>query len=267
MDPDIAYANASFIPGGEAYPARWDTEARRWRELEILAGRARLNLPYGPSPRQALDLFLPAGKPEGLLVFIHGGYWLELDRRSFSHLAQGATARGWAVAMPSYSLAPKVRVAAITAEIASAVAHAATLVAGPIVVSGHSAGGHLAARLACRDVPLPKHLEKRISRIVPISPLSDLRPLMATRMNADLRLDEDEARAESPALHPDPRSIPVTVWVGAEERPAFLDQARWLAEAWPTAKLRVDPGRHHFDVIDGLQDPDSPPMHALLDGL
>ncbi len=102
---------------------------------------------------------------------------------------------------------------------------------------------------------------------MPISPLSDLRPLMQTKMNDDLRLDAAEAGTESPALQRALRDIPVTVWVGAEERPAFLDQARWLADAWPNAKLHVDPGRHHFDVIDGLRDPDSPLMCALLGGL
>jgi len=86
-------------------------------------------------------------------------------------------------------------------------------------------------------------------------------------MNRDLRLDDAEAVAESPALLDNPRGIPVTVWVGAEERPAFLDQARWLTEAWPNARLHVDPGRHHFDVIDGLRDADSPLMAAMLDGL
>ena len=81
-------------------------------------------------------------------------------------------------------------------------------------------------------------------------------------MNATLGLDAAEAEAESPALHPAPE-VPVTVWVGAEERPVFLDQARWLAEAWGAAE-RVAPGRHHFDVIDDLCHSDSPMIRALF---
>jgi len=61
----------------------------------------------------------------------------------------------------------------------------------------------------------------------------------------------------------DRHSVPVTVWVGGDERPVFLDQAGWLAEAW-NAELVIDKGRHHFDVIDGLADPDSAMMLALL---
>lgn len=266
MDPDIAYENGSFIPDGAAYPDRWESEARAWREREHLAGRARLNLPYGPKDRQQLDLFLPAGRPKGLLIYIHGGYWRLFERQRWSHLAAGATARGWAVAMPSYTLAPDARIAGITTEIARAVSHAAMLIPGPIAITGQSAGGHLSARMVCPDVTLPDNVIGRIKHVVPISPLSDLRPLTATRLNADLCLDPAEAAAESPVLHT-PRNFPVTVWVGAEERPAFLDQARWLTEAWPTAKLRVDPGRHHFDIIDGLQDPDGPLMATVLGGL
>ncbi|MGB5559944.1 MAG: alpha/beta hydrolase [Paracoccaceae bacterium] len=267
MDPDIAYENASFIPDAAAYPERWQTEARAWREAQHDIGRARLNLAYGTTERQRLDLFLPAGRPGGLLIFIHGGYWRMFERQCWSHFAAGATARGWVVAMPSYTLAPQARIRDITAEIANAVTHTAGLAPGSIVITGHSAGGHLAARMVCRDVALPDAVAARIKRVVPISPLSDLRPLMQTKMNDDLRLDAAEAGTESPALQRALRDIPVTVWVGAEERPAFLDQARWLADAWPNAKLHVDPGRHHFDVIDGLCDPGSPLMCALLGGL
>lgn len=263
MDMDQAYNNVDFIPGGAEYPDRWQTDARAFRETEAAIGRARLNVAYGAGERQKLDLFHPAGRAEGLVVFVHGGYWLKFDRGYWSHLARGLTARGWAVAMPSYTLAPDAQVRAITVEIARAVEMAAGLVAGPIRLTGHSAGGHLVARLGCRDVALEASVRARLERIVLISPLSDLRPLLETSMNAELRLDADEAESESPVLHDAPK-VPVTVWVGAEERPAFLDQARWLADAWGT-KWRIDPGRDHFDVIDGLESANSPLVQALLD--
>jgi arylformamidase len=82
------------------------------------------------------DLFLPEGAPSGLLLFIHGGYWLKFDRESWSHLAAGAVARGRAFAVPSYTLAPEARIAEMTKEIACAVGVAAGLVSGPVVVVG-----------------------------------------------------------------------------------------------------------------------------------
>lgn len=264
MKNDIAYANADFIPDGASYPDRWAAAAREWRELEASLGRARLNDSYGPGERQKIDFFHPAGKPEGLIVFVHGGYWMKFDRSFWSHLARGATARGWVVAMPSYTLAPDARISDITREMIQAISHAAGRIAGPIRLAGHSAGGHLVARMLCPDVDLAPEILARVARVMPISPVADLRPLLETSMNTTLHLDEDEARRESPALCPAPRRVPVTVWVGGDERPAFIDQARWLADAWPGADLVIDEGRHHFDVIEALADPDSEMIARLL---
>jgi arylformamidase len=72
----------------------------------------------------------------------------------------------------------------------------------------------------------------------------------------------DEARAQSPALQEPLAAIPVTAWVGANERPEFVRQSRALFYMWrgfetPMA-IMEESGRHHFDVIDGLADPDHP---------
>lgn len=261
MRYDEAFANAKYIPGGADYPPRWAAKAAAFRDT--LGARARLGLRYGPAEAGWFDLFLPEAEPARLMIFIHGGYWLRFGPRDFSHLAAGALARGWACAMPAYTLAPKARIAAITAEVAAALPAMAQEVAGPIVVTGHSAGGHLAARMLCRDVALPEAVAGRIARVAPISPLTELRPLIETAINADLRLDAAEARAESPALLPRRAGVPAHVWVGGAERPAFLDQARRLGNAW-ACPVTVEPERHHFDVIEGLEAPDSLLMAALL---
>ncbi|MEO9826788.1 MAG: alpha/beta hydrolase [Paracoccaceae bacterium] len=261
MKNDRAYNNVDFIPDGAAYPDTWADDARAYREVESAVGRARLNEAYGPGERQKMDVFYPSGKPEGLVVFVHGGYWLRFDRTHWSHFATGLTARGWVVAMPSYSLAPQARISEIGAEIVQAISAAAALVDGPIRLTGHSAGGQLAARVAVGEM-LPDAVRARLKAVVPISPVSDLRPLRETSMNADLRLDEAEAVAESPTLLAPP-DVAVSVWVGAEERPVFLDQARWLAQAWNAEHVEV-PARHHFDVIDELRDADSTLVNTIL---
>lgn len=258
-EADLAYANGQFIAGAEGYVPRWQAAARAF--VAERGARVQAGLAYGGADRQRLDLFLPDAVPKGLLVFVHGGYWMAFDRADWSHLAAGAVARGWACAMPSYTLAPEARIRDMTAEIAAAVGHAAGMVAGPVVVTGHSAGGHLAARMGCADVALP-----RVVRVVPISPLSDLRPLMATGMQDKLHLDAAECGAESPAFLPLRHGVRAHVWVGGQERPSFLWQARVLSEAWD-CPWTVDPGRHHFDVIDGLADPASPLVATCLDGL
>lgn len=257
MDMDREYQNGAFIAGSDALPGLWAQKAAAFREG--LGARAQLGLPYGEGERHRFDLFLPQAEPQGLMVFVHGGYWLQTNRDLWSHLAAGAVGRGWACAMPSYTLAPAARIAQITAEVAAATRAAAAQVAGPLVVTGHSAGGHLAARMGCTDIALP-----RLARVVPISPLADLEPLMATQMT--LRLDAAEVVSESPARLPLHGGVDAHVWVGGIERPAFLWQARTLAERW-ACRWTVDPGLHHFNVIDGLQAPDSALTRACLDGL
>ncbi len=262
MDYDDAYANGPYIAGADDYPPRWLKASGDWAFIQGTEGRRRDGLPYGDSARQRFDLFYPEGAAKGLMVFVHGGYWLKFDRSYWFHLAQSAVAHGWAVAMPSYDLCPEVRIADITLQIASAVNVAAGMVDGPVILCGHSAGGHLVARMVEPGL-LDPAVAARLQRVMPISPVSDLRPLIHTAMNADFRLTEADAAAESPVLMSDRLDVPVTVWVGADERPVFLDQARWLAEAWGAAHV-IDPDKHHFDVIDALADPDSTMIKTLL---
>lgn len=264
IDWDDAFDNGGYVPGSADMPDRWTAEAAAFRDAQ---GSADYDIAYGTGARNRLDLFRPAS-PKGLVIFVHGGYWRRFDKSFWSHLAAGPLARGWAVAMPSYTLAPEARIAAITAEIARAVTAAADLAGGPIRLIGHSAGGHLVARMACAGGPLPAPVRQRLARVVPLSGLHDLRPFLHTRMNDDLRLDEAEAVAESPALAAPQPGLPVTFWVGAAERPEFLRQNRLAAEAWTRAGGTVhdiyEPGRNHFSVVEGLTDPASPLVAELL---
>lgn len=247
-DLDDAYANMAHIPEGARFPRRWAQAA------------AEFAATHPPEIRDS-GLLWRNGGVRGLVIFLHGGYWLKFAPEDFAHLAAGALAAGCTVAMPRYTLAPKARIAEITREVAARITDLAVQIPGPIRLCGHSAGGHLAARMLCPGV-LSEAVRARLAKVVPISPLSDLAPLMRTSMNADLRLDAAEAEAESP-VHCSPPHLPVEVWVGADERPAFLDQARALAMAWH-CPLTAEPGRHHFDVIEGLETPEHPLMQALL---
>ena len=211
--------------------------------------------------RERLDLFFPDSATKGLVVFVHGGYWMRFDKSFWSHLAEGAVRRGWAFAVPSYPLAPDVRIRDITGNIGAAIACAAARVDGPIALTGHSAGGQLVARMACIDGPLPAAERARLARVAPISGLFDLRPLLRTRMNRTLRLDEAEAVAESPALARPLPDLHLTAWVGADERPEYVRQSELIANIWSglgaAAKCVRLAGRHHFDVIGELTDSDS----------
>ncbi|MDM7458537.1 MAG: alpha/beta hydrolase, partial [Paracoccus sp. (in: a-proteobacteria)] len=166
-DWDEAYANAAHIAQGDSYPDRWRKAAAAFRAS------------HAPVALQGGDLFRPKARACGLMVFIHGGYWMDFAPSDWSHLAAGALERGWACLIPAYPLAPKARIAEMTRTVAAGITEAAALIAGPVAITGHSAGGHLAARMICTNV-LPDAVANRIRTCRPISPLSDLRPLMRT---------------------------------------------------------------------------------------
>lgn len=265
-DWDDAYANAPHIPDGDAYPPRWAEQAAAFRAA--MGGRLREGIAYGAHPRQRFDLFLPEDAPRGLVVYVHGGYWRAFDRDSWSHFAAGPLQRGWAVAIPGYVLAPEARIGEITAMIADAIVAAAGIVPGPIRLIGHSAGGHLVARQVCGDSRLPEPVAARIDRVVPMSGLADLRPLLRLQLNEVLRLDPDEAVAESPALGTPRPGLQVHAWVGDGERPEFVRQTTLLANIWTglgaDMAQTIEPRRHHFNVIDGLLHPGSGLVDALI---
>ena len=225
IDWDDAFDNRGYIANWTEVPPRLAAAAEAFREARMHAGEAVLGLPYGAHVRERVDLFRPHGQTRGLVVFVHGGYWRSFDRTDFSHLAAGALGRGWAVAVPGYVLCPEGTVPAISRQVARAVEHVAALVGGPIRLVGHSAGGQVVTRLVAEHSPLVPGLLRRVARVVSISGVHDLLPLMlAASINDDLRLGEAVAREESPAR---------------------LDRET-------EARLVVEPARHHFDVIDAL---------------
>jgi acetyl esterase/lipase len=264
-DWDDAYANSAHVPGSEKLPALWAERAAAYRAgLKVF----RPDIAYGPGERQRLDLILPDGDAKGLVVFVHGGYWMRFDKSFWTDLAEGARQHGFAVALPSYTLTPTARISDITAEIAAAIAAAATEVSGPIRLAGHSAGGHLVTRMLCDDSRLDAGVYGRIVSTMSISGLHDLRPLLKTKMNDTLRMTMEEATRESAALHRPRGTTPLMAWVGGAERPEFIRQSELMANIWTgfdvPARLVIEPGHHHFSVVDGLKDPSLPITRSLL---
>lgn len=263
-DWDDEFANMAHVEGSDKLLATWAADGAAYREQVPTIK----NIPYGSAPRENFDLVLPESSPKGLVVFVHGGYWMRTSPSDWTQLAEGARAQGWAVAIPGYTLAPDASLTQIESQISQAIAKAAEQVAGPIVLSGHSAGGQLVARMMCSNSSLPSSVLTRISHALPISGVFDLRPLMWTAMNDVLNITEEEAVAASPVLSRPYREARLTFWVGAAERPEFVRQNKLMCTMWDGLGAKVlhveEPGKHHFSVIEALRDPDSPMIKALL---
>lgn len=259
-DWDDAYNNIGYIANAASYPDNWRRLAQEHRSQ---CQRARFDVPYGSGERERMDVFPALDPKQGTVVFVHGGYWMKFDKSYWSHLASGLTKSGFDVVIPSYPLAPDVSLPHIMHSIAKAIQTAAGLNTLPIHLMGHSAGGHLVSRLMCSDTRLEVTLFKRVQHVVSVSGLHDLRPLLFTRMKDPLHLSTDKANVLSPALHTPLPHIHFTAWVGGAERPEFIRQSQLIIDAWSVQKtegchLYVDTDAHHFSVIEGLTNPDSP---------
>ena len=263
-DWDDAYANMAHIPGSDALPQIWIDTAAAYRASGVTVTEHA----YGDHSRERFDLVMPQGTPKGLAVFVHGGYWMRLDKSMWTDLAEGARAKGWAVCLPSYTLAPDAPISHMTQQIGAAITTAAKMIAGPIRLSGHSAGGHLASRMICDDTPLDHSITARIDHTLSISGVHDLRPLLKTKLNETLGLDVTSATSESPALRMPNGAPHITAWVGGGERPEFIRQTRILPQIWgglgAHTNSTVDGDHDHFTVIEGLRDPDSPITYAFV---
>lgn len=246
------FANSAYIPGSDILPKLWADNAAAYR----LTTKMQADICYGEGERNRFDLIYPDSPSKGLVVFVHGGFWTECAKSDWTDLAEGARLNGWTVAIPGYTLAPVASIPTIIAEIAAAITKAAQMVAGPIKLVGHSAGGHLVTRMMCQDSALEPDILARIQNVMSISGLHDLRLLQKTRLNALLQLDDMQAERESPALLRPISTIPVTCWVGGKERPEFLRQSRLLAMIWEgltPVKLIEEPGQDHYSILTGLK--------------
>ncbi len=250
---DDAYSNLRAVPEAPAILAGWAAVSARLR-----ASRPDgLDLPYGGGERERWDLFPAAERAAPCLVFIHGGYWQRNRREDFACLAEGALAAGWSVALPGYTLAPEAGLGRIADEIRRALDWLAGEgpkrgIAGPVVLSGWSAGGHLAALHSGHPA---------VRAALAISGIFDLEPIRGTTLNEKLALTDEEIARLSPIRLPFP-ATPLAVAYGTRELPELQRQSRDFHARRSTAgggapgPLLPIEGKDHFDIMEELRHAD-----------
>ncbi|OUM02388.1 alpha/beta hydrolase [Variovorax sp. JS1663] len=254
-DPQYQYvqgqARASFPALLADYQARGDAA--------VAAGPCQLDLRYGPLERQRFDFFPARGWPRGTLVYFHAGYWQSRDKSGFRFIAPAYAEAGLHVALANYPLCPDVSVAALV-DAAKACLPAIRAQAGedlPLLLSGHSAGAHIAAELALGRLPG----DPAVAGVAALSGIYDLAPLVATTLNEKLQLDAASARACSPLHRVRAGVAPALVAVGGAETSAFLAQAQDFHRAWTAAgnpgALHVEDGADHFSLLEAFASPDA----------
>ncbi|ALM81849.1 alpha/beta hydrolase [Bordetella sp. N] len=275
MAESFAYPAGSDAARDLRNESDYNVQRRHPERTEIYAGYARRSealradvpwqsLRYAKPERCTLDWF-PAqeAKDAPLLVFMHGGFWRGGDKRVFSFIAENLRTAGVSSAFVGYELAPNVTVTTISAQIRAAVTfllrNQRALGFDPerVTLSGHSAGAHLAAMTSAYPQELPilgRHL-----RVIGLSGVYQLAPLLATSLKGEIQLTSDVAEEQS---LPEGRWLHASrylVVAGGGETPGFLAQSTHFHDALQhrglNTTLILEPGRTHFDIFVPLTEP------------
>jgi arylformamidase len=244
---DAAYDNTNAVANSAELIA-----ARNEASAKFRAGHAAaLDIPFGKRERTKIDLYPARDKAAPCLVFIHGGYWQRNSREVFAMLVEGVAAHGWSVAIPGYTLAPEASLTEIVDEVTLALdwlaANGASHgIAGPVILSGWSAGAHLTAMALAHPV---------VAAGLAISGVYDLEKIRETVLNVALKLTDDEVAKLSPMRLPVvPKHLAIVY--GSAELPALVWDSRnfyqMRAAAGAPGELIAIEGADHFTILDQL---------------
>jgi arylformamidase len=237
-----------------------------------------LDVPYGPTLDETLDIFAAAQPNAPVFVFIHGGYWRALSSKEFSGVALGLHALGITTVVINYALCPRVSIDEIVRQTRAALAWTLRNIQhyggdpARVAIGGHSAGGHLTAMALqtewAEDYGLP---QDPFVAAIPFSGLFDIAPLRFSYLQPQIQLDDGIIRRNSPAFTVRPCKTPIWITWGGAESTEFARQAETYHQAWQaagnTSELRAVPGANHFTVIGGFEDAQSETCHWLAEKL
>lgn len=253
---DALFSNRARWPNFDEHFARWQKAGRD----ALRAPGWSLDVPYGPGPRQVLDLIRPSNKSARrapLFAFIHGGYWQSLEKADVRGPGPAFAAQGIAYATLDYALCPNVTVGAIVDQMRAAIQflwrEAPRFGCDPdrIYVGGHSAGGHLATMLASDPT-----LGVRIKGFFSVSGVYDLAPLQRSYLQPALRLTKRDVENLSPLTRTPMADTNLWLTVGGDELGGFIGQQADLARAWGKAGAAIvevpAPRLGHFDIVDQI---------------
>lgn len=246
---DAGYNNSAAVADSADRIADWSRRSAALRSRQP----ALLNQTYGPRKRNTIDIFKSGRGEAPLLVFIHGGYWQRNSKDVFSCMAHGPLAAGVDVAVPGYTLAPEATLGEIVAEMRAALqwlrrdGPALGIATRRLIVSGWSAGGHLAATA----MSWPE-----VDAGLSISGVFDLEPIRLGVLNDKLGLSASDVSALSPLHHIPTVAGPLAIAYGTAELPELQRQSQQYAQAWAGAALHGTllpiAAKNHFSILEEL---------------
>lgn len=262
---DVQYDPGQRVADEGAYLQRYIERAAHARShLTCL-----LDVSYGPSREETLDIFPAAHPGAPVFVFLHGGYWRALSSKEFSGVALGLQPLGITTVVVNYALCPSVTLDEVTRQARASVAWTLRHIdahggdASRVAVGGHSAGGHLTAMCLATDWNREYGLAADpLAAAVPVSGIFDIEPLRHSYLQPAIRLDEGLVARNSPLFHVRSSHTPVLVTYGGDESEEFARQAASFHAAWRaignTSTLSAQPGCNHYTAIEGFEHAESP---------
>jgi arylformamidase len=274
-DLDAALSPSRFVDSLDDELEVYAQRSQAARDTARAQGLLHEAVAYAEQKAARLDLFLPPDVSEApLLVYMHGGFWQQLGREDSSFAAPGTTEHGGAFAALGYTLAPKATLGEIVDEMRTALAWLYRN--GPdygidrtrIVVSGSSAGAHLAAMLLLTDWVAFDLPEQIIAGAVLVSGVYDLSAVARSYVNQPLGLSREDNQILSPRRQVPRHTCPVRLVYSANEPDEFKRESRCYAEVLrhhgQRTVVREIAQRQHFDVILDLSDANTYLGHTAM---
>jgi len=221
-----------------------------------LTSKASLDISYGQSQGERIDVFPAVESNSPIFVFIHGGYFRALDKRQYSFIAKPFVRRGCTVVSVNYDLAPKVRVKEIVDQNIKAFLWIYQNISrwngNPqnIVLCGHSVGAFLAAKIL--EYEWDQQIRHGISGVVLLSGLYDLTTMRQSYLNKSLRLSEEDVEVLSPMFGHVENFPHALIAVGENETDEFIRQSKDYAKKVEAANLSYEfmllKNKNHYTV-------------------
>jgi arylformamidase len=255
------------------YPELAKARAGQARKVRA-AAKSWLNVAYGSSPREMLDIYAAdkAGGP--VLVYIHGGYWRSGSKEDNCNFVPTFTKRGATVVLVEYDLCPQVTVTDIVRQTRASIAWVYRNITryggnpAKLFVSGHSAGGHLTAMALAHEWTkegLPNDL---IKGAVATSGVYDLEMVMKISVQEQVRMTPEDAKSNSPLLHPPRVKCPLLVAVGGDEPRGWQqmsqDYFQLCKQNGMNVQYLIEPQANHYTMSEHLLDDTRPLTQAMI---
>ncbi|XP_006145772.1 kynurenine formamidase isoform X2 [Tupaia chinensis] len=236
--------------------------------------RCLLHVPYGDGDGEKVDIYFPDKASEALpfFVFFHGGYWQSGSKDESAFMVNPLTARGVAVVIVAYDIAPKGTLDQMVDQATRSVAFVQKQYPcnEGIYLCGHSAGAQLAAMMLLADWT-KLGVTPKLRGCFLVSGVYDLEPVMHTSQNTPLHMTLEDARRNSPQLHlrrPADAACPVLLVVGQHDSPEFRRQSRAFHQALCRTGWRASFEElhdvDHFEIVENLTQEDDVLTQMIL---